>query len=587
MVSATDIITYIGVPLAVLGVAPIFYTFASALYARLKFGRILRRNDFAPRIRARIMTGVVEVDLPVLQLFTLSRDQSQYWQPSASPKTVGGASWSAYNFNSREVDVVTCRLQRSDKITLPEAKINFKSLLDFLLDLDCYPDLDGFKELRTRGQNAVGASLMCIRGSQLNDRSSRTVLVVAKPGDRDGLFSLKLENIWSSRKPAYGSNLTKYLPPFCLTGPLLELEQPTTSLETNKVASTAMTPGESIDSGSGNASREKRHYFFIAIGDSDSDFHVSIHETPAPSSITIMLSPDHLNILRPDLTSEDTLIQRDSWRDWFACAAIAVYGFQERRPFHRYLPNQRDVQKVQSYDIKVNDAIHYGLIDVEGKPYDERLEVINTSSVDTMNTIDDTGGPRPIQSTDRRRGISMAKEDFLILKNNRRTLKRRNKIFGNFDFSDKAEIEKFSSVFEKHVAMPNLLRLCLGWLISNPIQFESLVIGSLPNESWDLNQLAQHTSDLIVRMIILDFDFAKEVKLQIDSSLNAQANPLDKKKQDIAVYKILVGISSPETSRHFCCAMVLLAIIGQRAEYLLSGKDVKHCENKLGDVYVS
>ena len=58
MVSATDIITYIGVPLAVLGVAPIFYTFVSALYARLKFSRVLRKNGIAPRIRAIMMTGV-------------------------------------------------------------------------------------------------------------------------------------------------------------------------------------------------------------------------------------------------------------------------------------------------------------------------------------------------------------------------------------------------------------------------------------------------------------------------------------------------------------------------------------------------
>ena len=65
MVSATDVITYIGVPLAVLGVTPIFHTFAVALYTRLKLQRLLRKNDIEPRIRARLMTGVVEVDLPV------------------------------------------------------------------------------------------------------------------------------------------------------------------------------------------------------------------------------------------------------------------------------------------------------------------------------------------------------------------------------------------------------------------------------------------------------------------------------------------------------------------------------------------
>lgn len=586
MVSATDIITYIGVPLAVLGVAPIFYTFASALYARLKFRRILRQNDFAPRIRARMMTGVVEVDLPILQLYTLNRDRPQYWLPSASPKTVGGASWSAYNFNSREVGVVTSRLQRSDKITLPEAKIDFKSLIDFLLDLGCYPDLDGFKELRTRGQNAVGASLMCIRGSQMNDRSSSTVLVVAKPGDRDGLFSLKLDNMWSFRKPTYDSDFTKNLTPFCLTGPLLVPEQSNTSLETNRVASTAMTPAENINSSSANASREKRRHFLIAIGESST--YVSVHEKPAPSNMAILLSPDHLKLLHPDSSSEESSTQKGSWRDWFACAAVAVYGFPERRPFYRFLPNQRDLNKVQSYDITVKDAVYYGLIDVEDKPYDERLEIVNTDDLDLLITANDTEGSWPVQSADRRRKISVVKEELMTLKKDLTTLKRHSRLARVFHGLDKAELNAVHSLFEKHVAMPNLLRLCLGWLISNPIRFESLVIGSLPNEPWDLNQLAQHTSDLIVRMIILDFDFAKKVRSQIDSSLNAQTHHLDKKKQPkVFLYKILAGEISPEMPGHFCCSMVLLAIIGQRAEYLLSGKDVKHCENKLGDVYLS
>ena len=48
------------------------------------------------------------------------------------------------------------------------------------------------------------------------------------------------------------------------------------------------------------------------------------------------------------------------------------------------------------------------------------------------------------------------------------------------------------------------------------------MIDSLPNEPWDLKKLVQHNSDLIMRMIILDFAFATKVKFQIDSSMNAQ-----------------------------------------------------------------
>ena len=334
-----------------------------------------------------MMTGVMEVDLPVLQLYILDPAQPQYWLPSASPKTIDGASWSAYNFDSREGDVVTCRLQRSDKITLPEAKVDFKSLLEFLQDLDCYPDLDGFKELRTRSQNAVGASLMCIRDSQLHDRFSGTVLNVAKPGDRDGLISLKLANLWSFRKSPYKRTFNENVPLFSMTGPLLESQHATTSLETNNVASMALTSGETVESSSTSAFRQKRRYFVIRMR--ESRMHVSAHESPATSGGIELLS-DHLKILDSDPSSEDSLTQRDSWRDWFACAAVAVYGFQERRYFYRFLPNQRDLHKAQSYDINAEDAIYYSLIDIMGKPCDERLEFVNNSDLDMMNTADGT-----------------------------------------------------------------------------------------------------------------------------------------------------------------------------------------------------
>ena len=265
--------------------------------------------------------------MPVLQLYTLDPERPQYWLPSASPKTIDGASWSAYNFDSREGNVVTYRLQRSDKIILPEARVDFKSLLEFLQDLDCYPDLDGFKEFRTRSQNAVGASLMCIRDSQLHGRSSRTVLNVAKPGDRDSLISLKLANLWSFRKSPYRRTLSRTVPPFGMIGPLLESQHATTSLETNNVASMPLTSGETVDSSSTNAFRQKRRYFVIRMR--DSRMHVSVHESPV-SSGGIELSSDHLQLLDSDPSSEDTSTQRDSWSDSFACAAVAVYGFQER-----------------------------------------------------------------------------------------------------------------------------------------------------------------------------------------------------------------------------------------------------------------
>ena len=249
-----------------------------------------------------------------------------------------------------------------------------------------------------------------------------------------------------------------------MTGPLLECQQPTASLETNKIASTAMTPvvpGETIDSSYTSATREKRRSSLILMG--ESRMHVSIHEMPAPS-VGIALSSDHLEILHPDLSSEDTSRQRDSWRDWFACAAVAVYGFQERRSFYRFLPNQHDLHKVQSYEIKVEDAVYYSLIEIIGRPGDERLELLNTGALVLLITVDGTRGPQTIQSADRRHGIWMVKEDLGNLEKMKRILEKRIEFFENRNllardlrFSARAEWDEISLVLGKHIAMPNLL----------------------------------------------------------------------------------------------------------------------------------
>ena len=583
MVSATDVITYIGVPLAVLGVSPIFYTFTLALYTRLKLQRVLRQNGIEPRIRARLMTGVVEVDLPVLQLYTPHREDQRYWLPSASPKTVLGASWSIYNFESREIDIVTCRLQRSDKITLPEAKVEFKKLLEFLQDMGCYPDLEGFRILRTRGQNTAGTSLMCVRESQLRGRSNRTILEVAKPGDRHGLVSLRLANLWMLEKPLPIIDPSTILPLFSISGSLLELHHDVAPLEIDNVISTVEKPDESIKPIS---SIEKRRYFLIRLVE-ERRMQVTVHEIPAPSN-GIELSPDHLKLLGSSLYAEDGSTRGDILRHWFACAAIAVYGFPKRQSFYRFLPNQRLLHNAQVHDIEIEGAIYYGLVDAWENKRDKRLDYVNNSDLNSLHATNGPGAPQTTQSTDGRHRIWMTEEDLRSLRHMPITKSRgfRTLLTAN---------DEFKTIIEKFIAMQNLLRLCLHWLTSNPIQLATLSIGSLPEEPWDLDKLAQHTSDLILRMIILDIKFAKEVKSQIDRSMSVESHPLDlsvsrpakhpKAQDDLKVR--LTKRSSREVSGHFCCAMVLLAIIGERAAYLLSGQDVKHCENEWRDVYLS
>lgn len=570
MVSATDVITYIGVPLAVLGVSPIFYTFTLALYTRLKLQPVLRKNGIDPRIRARLMTGVVEVDLPVLQLYPLHRQEQQYWLRSVSPKTVDGASWSYLNFESTEIDLSTSRLQRSDKVTLPEARIFFKDLLYYLQDLGCYPDLDGFHKLRSRGQNTAGVSLMLHE-----DTGDRTILEVAKSGDRHGLISLRFVNhgwLWS---PSHIRDSTTVLPPFFISGPLLESQHDDASLETDIVAHTANTPDGRIKPSGTSAPTETRRYFVIRPP-GELKMEISILETPAPSKRN-KLSSEHLDLLSSDHSPEDGQTPSGFWRHWFACAAVTVYGFEKRQPFYRFLPNQRFLHKAQLYDIEVESALYYGLVDGCEKAFDERLEYVNDSDFDFVNANHGPGAPQPIQLADGRHRKWATKKDLVTLVSSK---KKRVSLSPTLD-----ELEP---IFEKQIAMPNLTRLCLHWLTSNPINFESLSIGSFPKEPWNLEKITQHTADLVVRTAILDVDFAKKLKLQVGRLMGGLAHEATTSRSRHAkIHSKLWKRSSQEESGHFCCAIVLLAIIGQRASYLLSGQDVKHFEEEWPQVYLS
>lgn len=118
-------------PLAILGVTPVFYTFASALYTRINIQRALWEGIEA-HIRARLMTGVVEVDLPAYQLEPLRREDDPYWSGAKSKsEAIGGTSWKQLDWFNRQTGSVTVKLQRSDKIVLPVARLNFAQLIEY------------------------------------------------------------------------------------------------------------------------------------------------------------------------------------------------------------------------------------------------------------------------------------------------------------------------------------------------------------------------------------------------------------------------------------------------------------------------
>jgi hypothetical protein len=108
MASATDVITYIGIPLAVLSVLPIFYTFFLSILTQRRIRSLLhhghkpltstgpyrfpslsnrgpsRRSDgTGVVIRSSPMTSQVEVELPTFTIAPLERSSEFYWKLDA------------------------------------------------------------------------------------------------------------------------------------------------------------------------------------------------------------------------------------------------------------------------------------------------------------------------------------------------------------------------------------------------------------------------------------------------------------------------------------------------------------------------
>ncbi|KAL2065248.1 hypothetical protein VTL71DRAFT_2917 [Oculimacula yallundae] len=181
MVTAVDIITYIGVPLAVLGVSPILYNFAISFLIRLRLKKKLSNAGVLgdTKVNSRLISGIVELELPIYDLFLegcprLSshlvvkpiskaieqklRTKSGSWTRDLSShpangvrQYIEGASWSQISFqdwnhkdfvsynqirlSKRVAGHVTKAFQRSTELSLPAASISTRDLLSYFLHL--------------------------------------------------------------------------------------------------------------------------------------------------------------------------------------------------------------------------------------------------------------------------------------------------------------------------------------------------------------------------------------------------------------------------------------------------------------------
>jgi hypothetical protein len=274
MASATDIITYIGIPLAVLGVLPILYTFTLSFLTRRRIRSLLLRYGHRPTsnarphdgfsIRGSPMTGSIEVELPRYTIAPLERQQEEFWQTTDSGFSddehhhllehsgradttmsvveegrVGGylrgGTWRAFNWKRLLVGRKLYRIQYEDELREPPAEISFEDLVTFLLDWGAIPDALGWEKLRSGGLWTPSGTVLLRQPHPETDeteaktrgRSSDWVLRTSMSDESDGILSLTIrwttEYIGQSVQELRGATS---LPPGWgrLTQPLLEVQ---------------------------------------------------------------------------------------------------------------------------------------------------------------------------------------------------------------------------------------------------------------------------------------------------------------------------------------------------------------------------
>ncbi|KFY10087.1 hypothetical protein V492_05208 [Pseudogymnoascus sp. VKM F-4246] len=242
--SASDIITYVGVPLAVLGVAPILYNTVITLATLSKVRRLLRKSRLVGITRGDVVNHVIECELARFSIAPLDRqyDTEEYWNVYEHPSLVPGGSWTIFNWKMHAIGIKTQRIEYADQLRQPQAEISFEDLLSYLLDLGAVPNAAGFQMLRTSGLWVpVGTPLM------LSPDGHEPVLTIAPLDDSDGMLSLAVK--WSRRWIVRGKSS---LPPYwiqvkALRGRVIPVQDGEGSLSEDGLSTATKSPAYEAD----------------------------------------------------------------------------------------------------------------------------------------------------------------------------------------------------------------------------------------------------------------------------------------------------------------------------------------------------
>ncbi|KAI0163997.1 hypothetical protein GGR57DRAFT_452027 [Xylariaceae sp. FL1272] len=203
---AVNIITFIGVPLAVLGVLPILYNTLATLTALSKIKRMLKHGKLTALTRSDIINKVIEVELPryAVQPWDRFNHRDEYWQLSRAPSSIPGGTWTTFNWKTNTIGIKTQRVEYADQLRQPQVEVAFDELVAYLLDLGAVPDPHGWRLLRSTGLWTPNGC--CLMKSPDN---SRHALTIAPLDDSDGHLSLKIT--W---EPSWTTRDASHLPPY-------------------------------------------------------------------------------------------------------------------------------------------------------------------------------------------------------------------------------------------------------------------------------------------------------------------------------------------------------------------------------------
>ncbi|KAK8083573.1 hypothetical protein PG996_002354 [Apiospora saccharicola] len=190
--SATDIITYVGVPLAVAGVLPIAYTAATTLIFRRQLLKKLEGSQAGTIRSTEILNRVVEVQYPRYRL-AVSQLADNPSGPGIQPEDIyprswlSGGSWTFLTWHRQEIGSKIQRLTPGDAPYQPQAEIWFCDLINRLYRLGAEVVPSRWSDLRTHGTWAR-------RGLVLMRVGTSDALVIAKSDDSDGFLALQLDS---------------------------------------------------------------------------------------------------------------------------------------------------------------------------------------------------------------------------------------------------------------------------------------------------------------------------------------------------------------------------------------------------------